>query len=77
MGAKCKRGKYMKEWTRLLALLLILLVLPACRPTDEPEVPANEQASIIRLCGSLGLEEAEAQALLTLLAEWNLTGETA
>ena len=66
----------MKEWTRLLALLLILLVLPACRPSDEPEVPADEQASIIRLCGSLGLEEAEAQALLTLLAEWNLTGET-
>jgi hypothetical protein len=66
----------MKRCLYIFLACLLVLSLSACRPTDEPEVPADEQASIIRLCGSLGLEEAEARALLDLLAEWNLTGDT-
>jgi hypothetical protein len=66
----------MKRCLYIFLACLLVLSLSACRPSEEPKAPVDEQASIIRLCGSLGLEEAEARALLDLLAEWNLTGDT-
>lgn len=66
----------MKRYWYLLMLCLLLPVLVACGPADEPgaTIP-DEQASLTRLCQGMALDESEARALLTLLEELDVTGE--
>ena len=67
--------RYLLIWLLCLLTLTMATGLVACEPKDEPEEElTDEEASLVKLCESMLIDEDEARALLALLAELEVEG---